>query len=446
MENSSHGDIVHRPISSLKPNPRNARTHSKRQIRKIASSIDAFGFIGHILIDTEGTIIAGHGRLEAAKLLKMETVPTLCISHLTPEQIRAYMIADNRLAELAGWDDGILAIEFQDLMSPDLQFDVLQTGFEAPQIDMIIMKQRAAEDEEYDDQVIMDEDEPIVSRPDDLWLAEGHRIYCGNALEPESFVHLMQGDVADVVFTDYPYNVKISGNVSGLGKHKHGEFAMGSGEMDDPQFVDFMRTASTRLTENARDGSVHFQCMDWRGADKLQLANKGLYSKLLNVCVWNKDKGGMGALYRSKHEFVFVYKQGDAPHVNNIELGRHGRNRTNVWDYPSANSMMNRDGGMLTKHPTPKPVAMVADAIRDCSNQRDIVLDPFGGGGSTLMAAERTGRIARIMEIEPRYVDVMIRRWAQKTGNQVTLAASGMPFLAVAAARAADAGKEAIHG
>lgn len=446
MENSSHGDIAHRPISSLKPHPRNARTHSKRQIRKIANSIDAFGFIGCILIDTEGTIIAGHGRVEAAKLLKMETVPTLTISHLNPDEIRALMMADNRLAELAGWDDGILAIEFQDLMSANLEFDITLTGFEAPQIEMIIMKQRAAEYEESDDQVHLDENDKIVSRPDDLWLAEGHRIYCGNALEPESFVHLMQGDVADVVFTDYPYNVKISGNVSGLGKKKHGEFAMGSGEMDDPQFVDFMRTASTRLTENAREGSIHFLCMDWRGADKLMQASQGVYSELKNICVWNKDKGGMGALYRSKHEFVFVYKQGSAPHVNNIELGRHGRNRTNVWDYPSANSMMNRDGGMLSKHPTPKPVAMVADAIRDCSNQRDIVLDPFGGGGSTLMAAERTGRVARIMEIEPRYVDVIVRRWQQKTGKSAILAASGLPFNAVAAARAVEAGKEAQHG
>jgi DNA modification methylase len=446
MQHSTTGDIVHRPISSLKPNPRNARTHSKRQIRKIADSIDAFGFIGHILIDTEDTIIAGHGRLEAAKLLKMETVPTLCISHLSPEQNRALMMADNRLAELAGWDEDILAIEFQDLMNLNLDFDVTLTGFDAPQIDMIIMKQRATEDEESDDQVIMDEQDPVVSRPGDLWLAGDHRIYCGNALESESYAQLMQGDTADLVFTDFPYNVRISGNVSGLGKHKHGEFSMGSGEMDDPQFVDFMHTASTRLTENAREGSIHFLCMDWRGADKLMQAAQGVYSTLKNICVWNKDKGGMGALYRSKHEFVFVYKQGDEPHVNNIELGRHGRNRTNVWDYPSANSMMNRDGGMLTKHPTPKPVAMVADAIRDCSNQRDIVLDPFGGGGSTLMAAERTGRVARIMEIEPRYVDVMIRRWENKTGNQAILAASGMPFLAVAAARAADAGKEAIHG
>lgn len=446
METSRHGDIVHRPISSLKPNPRNARTHSKGQIRKIANSIDAFGFIGCILIDTEGTIIAGHGRLEAAKLLKMETVPTLTISHLNPEQIRALMMADNRLAELAGWDDGILAIEFQDLMSANLEFDITLTGFEAPQIDMIIMKQRATEDEESDDQVIMDEDEPIVSRPGDLWLAEGHSIYCGNALEQESYAHLMQGEVADVVFTDYPYNVKIPRNVSGLGKNKHDNFIMASGEMDDPQFVDFMRTASTRLTENAREGSIHFLCMDWRGADKLMQASQGVYSELKNICVWNKDKGGMGALYRSKHEFVFVYKQGDAPHVNNIELGRHGRNRTNVWDYPSANSMMNRDGGMLTKHPTPKPVAMVADAIRDCSNQRDIVLDPFGGGGSTLMAAERTGRVARIMEIEPRYVDVIVRRWQQKTGKSAILAASGLPFNAVAAARVVEAGKEAQHG
>lgn len=446
METSRHGDIVHRLISSLKPNPRNARTHSKRQIRKIANSIDAFGFIGCILIDTEGTIIAGHGRLEAAKLLKMETVPTLTISHLNPEQIRALMMADNRLAELAGWDDGILAIEFQDLMSANLEFDITLTGFEAPQIDMIIMKQRAAEDEESDDQVIMDEDEPIVSRPGDLWLAEGHRVYCGNALEPESYTHLMQDEKADAIFTDYPYNVNVLGHVSGLGKHKHKEFAMASGEMDDPQFVDFMRTASTRLTENAREGSIHFLCMDWRGADKLMQASQGVYSELKNICVWNKDKGGMGALYRSKHEFVFVYKQGDAPHVNNIELGRHGRNRTNVWDYPSANSMMNRDGGMLTKHPTPKPVAMVADAIRDCSNQRDIVLDPFGGGGSTLMAAERTGRVARIMEIEPRYVDVIVRRWQQKTGKSAILAASGLPFNAVAAARAVEAGKEAQHG
>jgi hypothetical protein len=317
------------PITSLKPHPHNARTHNKRQIRKIADSIRAFGFIGHVLIDKDHQIIAGHGRVEAAKLLKFDDVPTLCVGHLTPEQLRAYMIADNRLAELAGWDEGLLAIEFQHFLQMDLDFDVSITGFDAPHIDMLIMKQQH-DDADEEPPLEIDDAVPIVSRRGDLWVLGNHRVYCGDALEEQSYQHLMQGAYADLIFTDPPYNVPIVGHVSGLGKHTHAEFAMASGEMNDTQFVDFLNGVFQRMTQHARDGSIHFCCMDWRGADKVSRAAQHIYSELKNICVWNKDKGGMGSLYRSKHEFIFVYKQGDAPHVNNVELGRHGRNRTNV--------------------------------------------------------------------------------------------------------------------
>jgi DNA modification methylase len=437
-------ELIKLPISSLKPSPHNARTHSKRQIRQIADSIRTFGFLGHVLIDKDHTIIAGHGRVEAAKLLEMTEVPTLCVAHLTSEQIRAYMIADNRLAELAGWDDDILAIEFQNFLSMNLDFDISVTGFDAPQIDVLFMKQLDPE-ADAEPPVEIDDAAPVISRLGDLWYLGDHRIYCGDALKEESYTRLMAGEAADLVFTDPPYNVRVNGHISGLGKHKHDEFVMASGEMNQSQFTGFLQQSFTQMVKHTRDGSIHFCCMDWRHVGEVIDAAEGQYSELKNICCWNKDNGGMGSLYRSKHELVFVYKKGTAPHINNVELGRHGRYRTNVWDYAGQNSLKSRKNSLLSQHPTPKPVPMVADAIRDCSNPGDIVLDPFGGSGSTLIAAEVTKRRARLIELEPRYIDVIIRRWQSKTGQVAVHASTGQSFAQVEAERLAVAGKEVAH-
>lgn len=414
-----YSDARREQIKNLTPSPHNARMHSKKQVRKIADSIQKFGFIGHVLVDQHNTVIAGHGRLEAARLLKMETVPILCISHLSPDEIRAYMIADNRLAELAGWDEAVLSIEFDSLIAADLDFDVEITGFDAPQIDALFSAAPSSS-EHAEPPIEVANDVPAITQPGDLWELGDHRLYCGDALKEESYKLLLGRAKARLIFTDPPFNLPIEGHVSGLGKVTHKEFAMASGEMSQAQFTEFLHQIFSRLIAFSHEGSIHYCCMDWRHVGEVLTAANPLYTELKNICVWNKSNGGMGALYRSKHEFVFVYKNGTAPHINNVELGKHGRYRCNVWDYPGQTSIKARKEGLLNDHPTPKPVAMVKDALLDCSKRGDVVLDPFGGSGTTLIAAEEVGRKARLMELDPHYCDTIIRRWQQLTGEKAT--------------------------
>lgn len=411
----------------LRPSPHNARTHSKRQIRQIADSIRTFGFVGHVLVDAEHGIIAGHGRVEAAKLLKLKQIPVLCIAHLSPAEVRAYMMADNRLAELAGWDENILAIEFSELLAEDLTFDISVTGFDIPQID-VLLAGHGEEDEDTEPPLEIAEDCPPVTRSGDIWNLGKHRLYCGDALQAESYERLLGKAKARMVFTDSPYNVPVNGHVSGLGKHKHQEFAMASGEMTEEQFTDFLQQVFRHLVAYTHDGSIHYCCMDWRHVKEMTAAADEYYAELKNICVWNKNNGGMGSLYRSKHELVFVYKNGKGAHVNNVELGKHGRYRSNVWDYPGQNSIKSRHDGLQKQHPTPKPVAMVKDAILDCSRRNDLILDPFGGSGTTLIAAEKVGRKARLIEFEAMYCDMTIHRWQALSGEQAIHAESGETF------------------
>lgn len=421
------------PINFLKPYPQNARTHSKKQLRQIADSINQFGFTNPILVDRDHIIIAGHGRVEAAKQLGFHEVPTIRLEHLTEEQKRAYIIADNRLAELAGWDDSILALELKYLLTvPEL--DISITGFDTPQIDLLIQGDSDFQDDDLDN---FDDDKnlPVVTRLGDLWQLGDHLIFCGNALEEHAYQKLLHDEKAQMVITDPPYNVPIQGHVSGLGKAQHEEFAMASGEMNEVEFTRFLQTAFRCLTSYSNDGSMHFVFMDWRHMSEIISAAKNIYAGLKNVCVWNKNNGGMGSLYRSKHEFVFVFKHGTEPHINNVELGKHGRYRTNVWDYPGQSSSHADRDEELAMHPTVKPVALVADAILDCSDRNDLVLDPFGGSGTTLLAAERTGRRARLIELDPRYVDVTIRRWQLLTGKGSVHVESGRTFNASSVGR-----------
>lgn len=420
--------LVPMPLSALRPYERNARTHSKRQIRQIAASIKEFGFTNPVLIDKEGTIIAGHGRVEAAKLLGIGEVPTIRLENLSPEQIRAYVIADNRLAEIAGWDKSILAIELQTLMALDLDFDVTITGFEVPEIDLILQENEPAKDAL--DEFEVDPSLPAISRPGDLWQLNEHRILCGSALEDESFATLMGADRARAVFTDPPYNVKIDGNVCGKGSIQHREFAMAAGEMSSGEFTDFLGKVVASLARYSTDGSLHYICMDWRHIRELSEASRRVLGDPINLCVWVKDNGGMGSLYRSQHELVFVFKNGQAAHINNVQLGKFGRYRTNVWEYPGVNTLSKQgeEGNLLALHPTVKPVALVADALLDSSVRGDLVLDAFLGSGTTLLAAERVGRICRGLELDPIYVDTAIRRWQRMTGGEAIRSATGESF------------------
>ncbi len=421
------GQILTMPITHLTPYQNNARTHSAKQIRQIAKSIETFGFTNPVLIDGDNRIVAGHGRVEAAKLLGLTEVPTLRLDSLTEAQIRAYIIADNKIAENAGWDKSILAIEVQYLstLNPDFDLDII--GFEMAEIDLLIDGDPETAADPADDVPEPAEGNP-VTQLGDIWHCGKHRLLCGNAVQVESYTALMGEDKAHAIFTDPPYNVKINGHVCGLGRVKHPEFVMGSGEMSGAQQIDFLKTVGLHLTAYSHDGSLHFICMDWRHILELLTAGKAAYTELKNICVWNKDNGGMGSLYRSKHEFVAVFKHGTKPHLNNIELGKHGRYRTNVWDYAGVNTIRKDRMAELAMHPTVKPVRMVADAIKDCTKRGQIVLDPFAGSGTTLIAAEQTGRIARCMELDPIYCDTILRRWQQLTGQEATHVATGLTF------------------
>jgi DNA modification methylase len=426
--------ITYRKLADLKPFAGNARTHSRAQVRQIANSIERFGFTNPILIDDDDQIIAGHGRAAAAKLLKLDDVPTVHLSHLGPAEKRAYVIADNRLAEKAGWDRDILAIELQGLI--DLDFDIQLTGFKTGEVDLIL---EDADDEKREasgpeDDIPAPPSRP-TSHPGDLWVLGAHRLLCADARANHSYEAVLSGAKAEFVFTDPPYNVPIAGNVSGLGQVRHRDFAMGCGEMSPEAFTQFLATVFTNLRNNTTDGSIHQICMDWRHLAEMMAAGKQVYSELKNLCVWNKSNAGMGTFYRSKHELVFVWKSGTAPHINNFELGQHGRARTNVWDYAGATSMHAGRLDELAMHPTVKPVALVADAIKDCSRRGGLVLDPFCGSGTILVAAERTGRCAYALEIDPAYVDVAVCRWQTYTGKVAVLGQGGQTFEEVAERR-----------
>ncbi|HEY2392379.1 MAG TPA: DNA methyltransferase [Candidatus Angelobacter sp.] len=434
QQNLSKLTITHRSLDTISANPRNARTHSKHQIRQIAASIEAFGFTNPILVDNHSHIVAGHGRVAAAKLLGMEQVPTILLESLTQDQIRAYVIADNRLAERAGWDHSILAIELQHLIAIDETFDVTITGFEIPEIDLILQEAGGKQDE--DGVPDIDETVPVITQPGDLWTLGKHRILCGSSLVDSAFKTLIGHRRARMVFIDPPYNVAIDGNVCGKGAVRHREFSMASGEMSEAEFVAFLHNALRLLARYSTGGSVHYIFMDWRHVGELLAAGRQVYDTLLNLCVWVKDNGGMGSFYRSQHELVFVFRNGKGGHRNNIQLGQFGRNRTNIWEYPGINTLSKHgdEGNLLALHPTVKPVALVADAILDCSARGDIVLDSFLGSGTTLMAAERVGRACYGIEIDPVYVDVAIRRWQKLTGDRAIHASTGKSFDELAAA------------
>ena len=397
------------PVSFLKPNPQNPRKHNDRQIRLLAKSIKAVGFNVPILVDRDQNVIAGHGRILAARLLGIEEVPTIRLDHLTEEQAKAFMIADNRLTEIAVWDDQLLAEQLKTLSELDLNFSLEVTGFTMGEIDLRIegLSAVAEKKEDLADKLPPLPTGPPVTEPGDLWLlGDRHRLLCGNALESADYRLLMNDTAAAMIFTDPPYNVKIDGHVSGLGSIRHREFAMASGEMSETEFISFLTRACSLMARYSTDGSIHFLCIDWRHMSELLEAGRLAYTELKNLCVWTKDNAGMGSLYRSQHELIFVFKHGRSSHRNNVDLGRHGRYRTNVWHYAGANSFSRKteEGNLMEIHPTVKPVAMVADAILDCSARSDIVLDSFLGSGTTLMAAERTGRSARV-KLNRVYVD-----------------------------------------
>jgi DNA modification methylase len=423
---------------SLRLAQRNARTHSKKQIRQIADSMLRFGVINPLIVDDRGRIVAGHARAEAAKLLGLKEVPCIRLSHLSETEIRAYMLADNKLAEKAGWDREILALELGDLQIalPEIGLDISITGFDPGEIDSVMLD---FSDDRVNpaDQVPELENEIVVARKGDLFVLGRHRILVGDARDTHAFERLMQTETAGMAFLDPPYNVKIDGHVGGRGHIKHRDFACASGEMASGRYVDFLKKTLGLCARHIVDGGITYVCMDWRHAGELLEAGAAVFDDLKNTCVWVKTTPGQGTFYRSQYELVFVYKRGQAPHLNTFELGQHGRTRSNVWTYAGANSF--RAGRMdeLKMHPTVKPVALIADAMRDCSRRGSIILDAFAGSGTTIMAAEQIGRRAFCIEIDPRYVNVAVRRWQRFTGRDAIMEATGQTFEETRAERGA---------
>jgi DNA modification methylase len=427
---------------SLRAAKRNARTHSKKQIKQISNAIRRFGWTYPIIADDNLQIVCGHGRWEAAKELGLKNIPVLVLHGLSEVEKRALAIADNKIAANAGWDRSLLAAELSELSSllPEFNLDLDITGFEPAEIDSL-MADFGDVDEDPADEPSEIADQP-VSRRGDRWQLGQHRLMCGDACDVSHWAKLMGRDRAGMVFADPPYNVRITAWLN-HGKIKHREFSRASGEMSPSEFGEFLKSWMRLAAKFSEDGSIQFVCMDWRHLGEMHIAGQEVFGPIQNLIVWNKTNAGQGSFYRSQHELIFVYKNGDAPHLNNIELGRHGRNRSNVWTYAGVNTFRKGRLDELSIHPTVKPVALVADAMKDCSRRGDIVLDPFMGSGTTLLAAERVGRKAYGMEIDPLYVDAAIRRWQEFTKRDAILMETGQTFSEVAAHRASAKSRRA---
>ena len=424
--------VSYLPIGSIVPDPSNPRKHSLKQIRAIANSIEAFGFNAPILVDNGNRVVAGHGRLEAGQLLGLAEVPVIRLEHLSEQQAKAYMLADNKLTDRSSWDDRKVAIVLKELSEIALDFEIEATGFEAPEIDLRIQSLEPPDESTDSADHFEAAHGPPVSRADDLWTLGGHRLLCGNALDPRAYDALLAGEKAAAVFTDPPDNVRAKHHVSGKGAREHREIPVAVEERTEDEFCKFLVEAFSLMVSHSVEGATFFACMDWRRLLEIVSAIRALGCVLLNLCVWVKTNGDTGSLYRSRHELVFVFCKGDTTRVNNVEVDKHRRNRTNVWNYRG------RKRG-LDLHPTVKPIAMVSDAILDVTQRGDIVLDPFCGSGTTILAAERTGRRGYAIELDPGHVDTAIDRWQRMT-KQTAVHRSGKTFEEMRAERQREDG------
>jgi DNA modification methylase len=421
-------EIIYLGLEQLKPYARNARVHSRGQIRQLASSIRKFGFTSPLIIDEACNVLAGHGRLEAAKLNKMAQVPCVRLSQLSPADKRAYRLADNKLAQNSRFDLEILAAEVGELVEEG--FDLTVAGFEVAEIDLLISDAEASSPTPSKADRIPEvaPSTKAVSRLGDLWRLGRHRLLCGDARDVEGLARLMQDEHAAMAFLDPPYNRSVVNDLSRRGAVQHAEFAMGSGEMSRDEFTGFLQGGLTAAGSVLKDGAIAFVCMDWRHMLELQMAGEAAQATLMNLCVWNKSNAGQGQFYRSKHELIYVWKFGNASHTNNFKLGESGRSRNNVWSCAGSNSFGPNRIDELRGHPTPKPVDLIVESILDVSHRGELVLDSFAGSGSTLIAAHKCGRTARLVEYEPSYCDLIIRRFQAFTGKTAIHANNGLSF------------------
>jgi len=422
------------PLQTLVPYGSNPRKHSEKQVNQVAESIRQFGFINPIVVDANNVIVAGHGRFLAAQRLELEEAPIIRIDDLTEGQLRAYRIADNKLTDNSKWDESALKMELEYLGQLDVTLEV--TGFETPEIDLILLSQEEELANELDQHIPNAPEVPFV-RSGDIFQLGRHRVICGDCRDLSVLAKLTNGQKADVVCADAPYNVKINGHVL-VGTKSHKEFALASGEMSSDEFTAFLRDSFAAFYDASKDGTVHFLFMDWRHMTEILAAGTEIYDDFLNLCVWTKTNAGMGSLYRSQHELVFVFKKGGASHLNNVQLGKFGRNRSNVWACGGMNSFGASRDALLATHPTVKPVTLIADAILDVSQRGGIVLDGFLGSGTTVIAAEQTGRTCFGCEISPAYVEVAIKRFQAVSNEPVIHLETGLSFEDLAQLRQTD--------
>lgn len=428
MTDFKHLKIELLATSMLAPNPRNARTHTPKQISQIGVAIKRFGWLVPIVIDENNMILAGHGRWEAAKKMKLAEVPVIRANFLSDADRRAFVLAENRISQLSGWDDDILQAELKSLFEDGYELEI--TGFSVANLDISLPSEGGSDEPDTPDIPLNP-----VSRVGDLWLIGEHRLYCGDARDVNSWETLLGDDRASLVFADMPFNVPIANHVSGNGRNKHREFVMASGEMTAPQFTTFMRAIMRHCVRFSVGGSIHYHCMDWRHMREILDAADGVYTEFKQFIVWVKDNGGQGAFYRSRHELIFVFKSGTAKHQNHFGLGAGGRYRTNVVEYAGCNTFRKARDADLQAHSTVKPLAMVMDFLLDCSTRGDVVVDPTAGSGTTLLAAHRTKRRGAVIELDPGYVDTALARLRAMSGIEPVLAGDGRGFDAIAAER-----------
>lgn len=422
-------------IQSITPNPLNAKKHPEHQIALLAENMRKYGITQPLLIDEHSKLWCGHARLEAAKRMEAKTVPVIRLNNLSDTEKGALAIADNQLPLLGEWDMENLVSNLKFLVeTPDLNFDIGMTGFSTVETDNFLYGTKPKHKDDAADKIpSVSESHLVVTMHGDLWKCGPHYVLCGDARSASSFHRLLGDDRADMVFTDHPYNVPIRGHVSKRADAR--EFMMASGEMSSDEFIEFLRNTAALIVDNVREGAVMYLCIDWSHYYELLQATHRVLGKPRNLVVWGKTNAGMGSFYRSQHELIPVFVAPGASPTNNFGLGARGRYRSNLWAYPGVNTLGSERDATLAMHPTVKPVALVADAIRDCSHRGEIILDPFGGSGTTMIAAQKTGRMARLMEIDPLYCDVIIRRFEQFAGVEVVHVDTGKTFAELASAR-----------
>lgn len=410
-------------LGNLRLKEDDIRKFSKQEISITTKVVDRFGIPSPIIVDNKNEIVLGANLYLAAKNLNAKTVPTVQLKDLSEKEIKMYSVAMNKILTMGEIDLESIKIDIKDwIFDENFTITPEELGLGTIEVDSILFELSgfSASDAEEQNETKAEEavlsDIPKIVKPGDLIQLGQHRLFCGDSMKAESYTKLLGEEKADIIITDPPYNVKIQGHVTK--KKNHPEFAQASGEMKPEDFINFLNTVTKNLKNFSKSGSIHYLFMDWKHLFELQIATKDVYEKLLNICVWDKGKGGMGSFYRSQHEFCLVYQNGTGSHKNNIQLGKNGRNRSNIWQYPGMNSGTSQAKTLSNLHPTVKPVSMLVDILLDASDFGDIVLDTFGGSGSTLIAAQECGRKARLIEISPDYCDVIIHRWEKMTGKK----------------------------